>query len=97
MDEQHNKLKFKFKIGDIVTVLPYEKFDYHLGISSKSWHYEQKIKKHTIQSVNAAHHQEDGVDVYSIQYGLQNGFTWLEKYLEFYEIPEFLTDNDFEI
>ncbi len=90
--------KPKFKIGDIVKVLPWENFEYHLEIRKISW-LEAEAGKYTIKYVNTSeHHKENGVIIYGVYYTINDdGFWWYEKFLDFYKKPEFLTDGDFEI
>ena len=40
------------EVGDYVNVLPYNKFDDHIGIGKTSWEYMVETNPHKIQFIN---------------------------------------------
>lgn len=72
------------EVGDYVNVLPYNKFDNHIGIGKTSWDYMVETNPHKIQFIN------------SIDVVLEDScFTWditmVEPYQEDIIIPDIIS------
>lgn len=78
-----------FKVGDIVTLKPYNDFTEHLSIRKDYWNFLAD-KRLEIKVV-------DTLSVHDIYYGFSNArYGWSERFLKPFD-NDFLSDKDFDI
>ena len=89
----------KYRIGDIVRLLPWDVFDEHLGIPTISWAelMDKDLKISKIQTDNQYQLILNGKQATCIYYNFhQKSFVWCEEFLT-PTYSNFLKDKDFEI
>ena len=86
----------KFNKGDIVNLLPYYFFEEHIAIPEHYWHDRVKHNPNRIDLVFSNQHSKiSGEIVDDIYYGLGDGYSFCEEFLELHVetiLPEGLFD-----
>lgn len=89
----------KFNEGDIVNLLPYDTFEEHIAIPETCWNkrVEQNPNKISLVFGNQHHSKRNGEIVNDIYYGLGDGYSFCEEFLEFHRVEIVLPEDLFDI